>query len=433
MLNLNSFRNATPEKQAEVLATIKASTDEESAKLLYNWSFWGRENQQQPASFRNGQKQIWMMSAGRGFGKTRTGAETTRDKVEHQGVKRLSLIAATAADARDVMVEGESGIMSVAPPYFRPKYEPSKRRVTWPNGAVATLFSADEPDRLRGPQSEFGWCDEIAQWRYPETWDNFLLGLRLGSQPQACVTTTAKRTKLYKALLVDPTCIVTGGSTYDNAQNLPPQFLSRIIERYKGTTLGRQEIHSELIEDVEGALFKRADIDKWRVIRHPALVRIVTAIDPATTSEDDSDDTGIVAAGIDENGHGYILDDSTLKATPGEWAKRAIGVHARLRGDRLIGEANNGGDLIEYTLRTIDSQIPYKKVTASKGKIPRAEPVAALYEQGKVHHVGNFAMLEDEMTGWTLGQKSPNRMDALVWALTELMLAQTGVSVLFEG
>jgi phage terminase large subunit-like protein len=331
------------------------------------------------------------------------------------------------------MVEGESGLLAISPPWFRPHYEPSKRRLTWPNGAIATTYSADEPDRLRGPQHDLGWCDELATWRYPDAWDQFLFGLRLGKNPQCVVTSTPKRVKLIRELFKDPTCVITGGSTYDNIQNLARPFIERIVKRYEGTTLGRQELHAHLLEDVEGAMWKREQIETFRIPKAPDLVRIVVAIDPAVTSSEDSDETGIVVAGIGADGHGYVLADESLRATPLGWASRAVTSYLANKADRIIGEANNGGDLIEQTIRTVNDRVSYTKVTASRGKQTRAEPVAALYEQGRVHHVGQFAYLEDEMCSWVPGDASPNRMDALVWALTELMVKEQDRMVVYPG
>lgn len=410
---------------------LSTFTEDQLAQFTYDWHSWARPNQLPPDDFQTGKKTKWLFSAGRGAGKTRSGAEWLREQHEQKGYDRTTIVAATAGDARDIMVEGESGILAVCPAWFRPVYEPSKMRLTWPNGSRTTIRSADEPDRFRGIQSTKVWTDEVASWRYPESWDMLMFGLRLGNLPQVVITTTAKRTKLYKQLLKDPSCVVTRGSTYENRQNLAQAFFTEIVSRYEGTTLGRQELHSELIEDVDGAIWKRQDIEKNRVEKAPPLVRVVIPIDPATTSNEGSDETGIIPVGIDENGHGYVLDDQTIKASPQTWASVAIAAYNQWKADRVIGEDNNGGDLIEYTLRTIDRNIPYRKVHASRGKIARAEPIAALYEQGKVHHVGTHAMLEDEMCTWTLGDRSPNRIDSLVWGLSYLMLKGQGAELAF--
>ncbi|ADU50161.1 hypothetical protein Tmar_0036 [Thermaerobacter marianensis DSM 12885] len=397
-------------------------SDEEAEALLYDWRFWARPKQLPP----EGPWRIWLILAGRGFGKTRTGAEWVREQVERHGRRRIAIVGRTAADVRDVMVEGESGILSISPPWFRPVYEPSKRRLTWPNGAIATLYSADEPDLLRGPQHDAAWADELAAWRRPEAWDNLMFGLRLGPDPRVVVTTTPRPVKLIRDLLNDPTCVVTRGSTYENAANLAPAFLEQIISRYEGTRLGRQELYGEVLDDVPGALWQRKRIDELRVREAPELVRVVVAIDPAVTSEEGSDETGIVVAGRGVDGDAYVLADRSCRMSPDGWARRAVKAYYDFDGDRIVGEVNNGGDLVETVIRTVDPKVPYKAVRASRGKAVRAEPVAALYEQGKVHHVGTFDHLEDQLCQITpdgyQGAGSPDRADALVWALTELML-----------
>lgn len=397
----------------------KSLTDTDIDNLAYNWDLWGRPEQLEPEGL---YWFIWLVMAGRGFGKTRTGSEFIRKNVETGLYKRIGLIARTGADNRDIQVEGESGIMAVSSPEFMPKYEPSKRRVIWPNGAMATTYSAEEPDLLRGPQHDLIWADEAASWKYPETWDMAMFGLRLGHRPKAIVTTTPRPRRIIRELLNSKTTVVTKGSTYDNVSNLPPSFFEKIIAKYEGTRLGKQEIYAELLEDTPGALWTRAIIDNSRVRNIPDLVRIITAIDPATTSGDASDKTGIVTAGKAIDGHFYVLSDDTLKDTPKQWAQKAINIYKDLKADLIVGETNNGGDLIETVLRTIDINIPYKKIHASRGKITRAEPISSLYEQGKVHHVGKFDDMEDEMCTYTAEtSESPNRMDALVWAITELM------------
>jgi len=397
-------------------------SDEEAEALLYDWRFWARPKQLPP----EGQWRVWLILAGRGFGKTRTGAEWVREQVERHGRRRIAIVGRTAADVRDVMVEGESGILSISPPWFRPVYEPSKRRLTWPNGAIATLYSADEPDLLRGPQHDAAWADELAAWRRPEAWDNLMFGLRLGPDPRVVVTTTPRPVKLIRDLLKDPTTVVTRGSTYENAANLAPAFLEQIISRYEGTRLGRQELYGEVLDDVPGALWQRKRIDELRVSEAPELVRVVVAIDPAVTNEEGSDETGIVVAGRGVDGHAYVLADKSCRMSPDGWARRAVKAFYDHEADRIIGEVNNGGDLVETVIRTVDPKVPYKAVRASRGKSVRAEPVAALYEQGKVHHVGTFDHLEDQLCQITpdgyQGSGSPDRADALVWALTELML-----------
>ncbi len=333
---------------------------------------------------------------------------------------RGALVAPTEADAREVLVEGESGILTIAPEDFMPEFEPSKRRLSFPNGSSARLFSADQPNRLRGPQHHWAICDEIAVWQYPQAFDMLLLGLRLGKNPRAAIATTPRPIPLIKRLLADVTVSVTRGSTYDNRGNLAPAFFDGIISRYAGTRIGRQEIDGEVLDDSAGGLFHRGLIEAARVSKLRRLRRIVVAIDPAVTANADSDETGIVVAGIGGDGHGYVLEDASLKASPDAWARTAVEAYHRWQADRLVAEVNNGGDLVEYTVRTVDPNVPLTQVRASRGKIARAEPVAALYEQGKIHHVGRFDSLEDQMVEWT--HRSPDRVDALVWAISELML-----------
>lgn len=361
--------------------------------------------------------------AGRGFGKTRTGAEWIRSRVETDKFGRLALVGATAADVRDIMVEGESGILAVSPPWFRPTYEPSKRRLTWPNGAMATTFSAEEPDRLRGPQHELLWADELGVWKYPEAWHMALLGLRVGPHPQAVVTTTPKPIKILLDLVGSKRCVVTGGSTYENADNLAPSFLEQIVSQYEGTTIGQQEIYAQLLKELPGALWRRDQIAGLRLRIAPELARIVVAVDPAVTSTEESSETGIIVAGLGIDRQGYVLADLSCRKSPDGWARVAVEAYRRWQADRVVAEVNNGGDLVETVVRTVDAQVSYKSVHASRGKRVRAEPVAALYEQKRIHHVGNFEALEDQMCMFTPNSStSPDRLDALVWAMTELML-----------
>jgi len=362
----------------------------------------------------------WLVMAGRGFGKTRTGAEMVRRWVRDYPL--VNLIGATADDVRDIMVEGESGILAICPPGERPEYRPSKRRLDWPNGARSLLFTADEPERLRGKQHMKLWADELAAWRYPEAWDQAMFGLRLGDNPQAVITTTPKPVKAVRDLLKDAHTVTYTGTTYENRANLAEAFYNAIITKYEGTRLGRQELLAEILDDVPGALWKRDRIDDLRVTDLPNMTRIVVAIDPAVSTTDESSETGIVVAGVGKDGHGYVLDDLTVKASPHEWATRAVNAYHDYQADRIVAEVNNGGDMVEHTVRTVDRRVSFKQVRASRGKLTRAEPVAALYEQGKVHHLGVLSQLEDQMCSWVPGDTSPDRMDALVWALTELML-----------
>jgi predicted phage terminase large subunit-like protein len=394
-----------------------------------SWAAVARPNQLPPLG---DWWQIWLLLAGRGFGKTRTLAEWVCEQAASGQASRIALVAATAADARDVLVEGESGILAVAPPWCRPIYEPSKRRLTWPNGAIATTFSAEEPDRLRGPQHDAAVCDELGSWSRPETWDMLQFGLRLGRNPRCLVATTPRPTKLIRELLARESrdVVVTRGSTYENRPNLAPGFFEQVIRKYEGTRLGRQELNAELLEDTPGALWSHGIIDAARQAAAPHLVRIVVAIDPAATSGEDADETGIVVVGIDNQGHGYVLADASGKYQPIEWAQTAIAAYRAHRADRIVAETNNGGEMVAATLRMVDPNVPFTAVHASRGKVTRAEPVSALYEQGRMHHVGTFPQLEDQMTNFTAdfdrnaAGYSPDRVDALVWAVTDLMLAE---------
>jgi len=396
--------------------------------LRYCWEAWARPNQMLPSSIGNpraldGDWTVWFLDMGRGSGKTRAGGETVRKWVKD--FKYVNLVGATADDARDIMIEGESGLLSICPPYERPLYMPSKRQLLWPNGAVSLIFTADEPERLRGKQHMKVWADEVGSWRYSESWDQLMFGLRLGPAPQVVLTGTPRPTKLIKEILNDPTTIITHGTTYDNRSNLAPEFFNRIIKKYEGTRLGRQELNAELLLDNPEALWSHEEIEASRVTVAPDFVRVVVAVDPAVTSEEGSDSAGIVVVGVDGRSpeHFYVLEDATLHDTPHKWCTRAIRCFNTHNADRIVAEVNNGGDLVEALLRTIDENISYRAVHATRGKIIRAEPVAALYEQGRVHHVGSFPELEDEMCEYVpglAGQKSPNRMDALVWGVTEL-------------
>jgi phage terminase large subunit-like protein len=329
------------------------------------------------------------------------------------------------------MIEGESGIMAICPGGERPVYKKSERKLAWPNGCQSLVFTADEPERLRGKQHEKLWADELGAWRYPESWDQAQLGLRLGRSPQAVVTTTPRPTPLVKELLRHPSAIVTGGATYENRDNLADPFFATIIRKYEGTRLGRQELDAELLDDNPGALWQRAQIDAARRPKPPAYKRIVVGVDPAVTSRPDSDETGIVCAALGTDDDFYVLSDVSLIASPDVWARAAVKCYHDNKADRLIAETNNGGEMVELTIRTVDRNISYQPVTASRGKMIRAEPIAALYEQGRVHHVGFFPMLEDQMCDFDplTSPFSPDRMDALVWALTALS-DSTGTAIL---
>lgn len=406
-----------PEIKAQILSEF---TPEQKAILQYVWKIHARPKQLPPP----GNWFCWLIRSGRGFGKTRTGAEQVIQWAKTEPENPIALIGQTKADVRDTMIEiGASGILRCSPPWFMPRYEPSKRRVVWPNGAIAIIYSGDEPGQLRGPQHGKAWVDELAKFKYPlETWDNLELGLRLGDNPQVVVTTTPRPIPIIRQLILDPDTVDVVGSSYENSSNLSERYVSRIIKRYENTRLGRQEIHGAILDDVPGALWTGAIIEALRVNEFPELIRIVVAIDPATSNNDASSETGIVVAGLGANGHGYVLDDVSISDTPAKWAKQAISAYNRHKADRIIAESNQGGDMVEHTIRTEYENAPVSQIRATDSKRTRAEPVSALYEQGKIHHVGMFSDLEDQMTQWVPGEKSPDRMDALVWAFTELML-----------
>lgn len=370
------------------------------------------------------------MMAGRGSGKTRSGAEWVRQIKEHTSL--IALVGATLEDVRDIMIEGPAGILATAPPGDFPQYEPAKRRLVWRNGATAYIYSAQRPDRLRGPQHEAAWVDELASFAYPDdTWSNLQFGMRLGRHPRSLITTTPRPIKLIRELLKDPLTRLSRTSSYANRAHLAPAFISQIIKRYEGTRLGRQEIYAEVLDDVPGALWSHAGIerDRWRFgDRLPQFKRIVVAIDPAMTSGEESDETGIIVAACDWNGHGYVLADVSGHYQPIEWARAAIAQYQECKADRIVAEVNAGGEMVEHTIRMVDERVAYTPVTASRGKAIRAEPVSALYEQHRIHHVGSFPALEDEMCNFTIDFDrdrmgySPDRVDALVWALSDLLV-----------
>lgn len=400
----------------------------EAERLLNEWRFWSRPKQQMPALEQDWS--YWLILAGRGFGKTRTGAETIRSLVASGKFGRIALVGQDPGDVRDVMIEGPAGILAVSPAGERPKYEPSKRRLTWPNGAIASVFSGENPDALRGPQHDLAWIDELCAFsRVDDTWANLKLGLRLrgrdGTSPRAIITTTPRPLDVLKEIIRDPATVLTQGSTYENRSNLDPRFFSTIVKAYEGTRRGRQELDAEIIDEVEGAMWTLKMLDDARVSNVPTLERIVVAIDPAATSTTKSDETGIIVAGLGDDGCVYIIDDISGVMRPRGWAARAVEAYEVRKADCIVAEDNNGGEMVEETVLTVDPNVNVRRVHASKGKRARAEPVAALYEKGLVKHVGRFEKLEKQMTSYVglAGDKSPDRLDALVWAVHELMLS----------
>ena len=399
----------------------------QARELLQDWRLWAREDQLPPEPFnwRN-----WLLLGGRGAGKTRSGAEWIKAKalgLWGTAAQRIAIIGPSLLEARLVMIEGPSGLLAVHGDDERPDYEPSKRLITWPNGSVAQIFSADEPETLRGPQFEACWCDELGKWKYAdEAWTMLQFALRLGDHPQCVITTTPRAMTLLKKIMSDEATVISRATTFANVGNLAPAFMRDIEARYGGTRLGRQELMGELIEDDPEALFKRDLIEAQRVKLAPPLRRIVVAVDPPAGFGKKSNACGIVVAGIGADGNAYILEDATLRGLrPAQWAKRAVKLYQDWKADRIVAEVNQGGAMVEQVLREVSAEVSFKSVHASRGKSARAEPVAALYEQGRIFHVGAFPELEDEMcSAIRSGIHSPDRLDALVWAVTELLLTK---------
>lgn len=425
---------STEEERAAYVASL---SDRELAVLQYDWrGFWARPKQLAPP----GDWLTWLLEAGRGFGKTRTGAEWAHERAMAEPERWLAFVARTPADARDYMIEGPGGVVRNARPDERPNYEPSKRRLTWPNGSWATIFSDEEPDQLRGYSGDTAWIDEFAKFKHPqETWDNLQFGMREASadRPRILVTTTPRPLKVLKAIAKSRDTVVVKGSSYDNRANLDAGWFDRTIAKYEGTRLGRQEIHAEVLDDVPGALWSLRAIDESRVDEKreklPDMQRVVVGVDPAT-ADPESDapglaETGIVVAGLGVDGKGYVLADLSARLSPEGWARRAVAGVDRFDGDAVVAETNQGGAMVAATIRAVRARTKVIEVRASRGKVVRAEPIAALYEQGRVRHVGTHSELEDQMTAFTPfgieGRTTADRVDALVWALTELFPRMT--------
>lgn len=371
---------------------------------------------------------VFLALAGRGWGKSRCGAEWVNEQAKNDPNARIALVGRTVDDVRGTMVLGESGIMACSPPWFRPVYVPSKRIVRWPNGAQAATYSADKPDQLAGPQHTKAWCDEAALWRYSAAWDQLMFGLRLGAHPQVMATTTPRATPWLRALVKDPSTVIRRGSTYDNAANLAPSFLAEIRRKYEGTRLGRQELRAELLDDVEGALWTLRQLDALRLDPLdglPAMRNVVVSVDPSESANKGSAEAGIVVCGMGEDGYGYALADRSGKMLPTQWARRAVNAFYAYDASEIVAEMNAGGEMVKTTIASIDPDIPVRGVYASKSKKARAEPVSALYEQKKVRHVSGLVKLESQMVEWdpALG-KSPDRIDALVHGMTRLFFGR---------
>ncbi len=404
-------------------AILAELSESDLRQLEWEWRFWARKNQIAP----DGNWRTWLALAGRGFGKTEAGAQWVRERVK-AGARSIALVAETQKDLEEVMV---ARLVKISPPDEMPTVRYKPVRITWPNGATALGYNGTEPNQLRGPEFDTAWVDELAKYRYArETWDMLQFTMRAGNDPRVFVTTTPRPIPVLREIIKDPDTVITRGSTFDNAANLPKSFLDRLTVRYKGTRLGRQELNAEMLDDLPGALWTREMFDSQRKAMLPEMRRIVVAVDPSgTRGESDSGDSiGIVVAGIGIDGRGYVLADRTCKLSPDGWAKRAVGAYHEFKADRIVAERNFGGAMVEAVIRTADKSVSYKEVTASRGKVARAEPIAALYEQGRVSHAPDLEELEDQMcqigSSGYIGEGSPDRADALVWALTELMMVR---------
>lgn len=398
-------------------------SQKEAEEILYDWKTWARPKQLPPP----GDWLTWLILTGRAWGKTRTAAEWVIDNAR-KGAKHIALIGQTVPDVRDTMIKiGPSSILKISHPSFRPEYTPSIRMLEWPNGTVATTYSGDKPDQVRGPSHDIVWIDELAKFQYPQDiWDNLMFGLRESEDMRILITTTPRPIKTIKDIKAMSSTITVRGSTYENKDNLPKKYFEQVIAPYVGTRLGQQEIEGKILDDNPNALWTRKMIEDSRVNKHPNLIRVVIGVDPEASDTETSAETGIIAAGVDDKGHGYILDDKTIRGSPDTWGNAVVTAYYKNKADRTVAEINQGGDMVEYVIHTIDENVAYKGVHAAKAKHIRAEPVAALYEQDRIHHVGNFADLESQLCEWVPGDVSPDRLDALVWAITELMLAGEG-------
>lgn len=401
---------------------IAALSDDDAVSASEDWFLQARREQMPPGWLWT----FWLIMAGRGFGKTWGGAHWLINEITEGNGTHSGIIAATAEDLRRYCIEGPSGIMSLAPSWFYPEYQPSKTQIVWPDGSVTLLFTSEKPERLRGPNLDKVWCDELASWKkLDETWNMLQFCLRRGENPQALITTTPRPKKVIRELVSrkDSNVAITVGPMHDNAANLSPDFIKTVEAQFKGTKLERQEIYGDLLDEFEGALWNYTLLDQTRVKEAPHFLRKGVGVDPAISSAEGADLTGIISGGLSINKEGFVTGDYSLRASPETWARKAVGVYHQTSADFLVAEKNQGGEMVEATIKAVDESVNVILVHASKGKITRAEPIAAYYEQSRCHHVGTFPDLEDEMCMFLPGElkKSPDRTDALVWLMSQLM------------
>lgn len=426
-----------PARREAALAAFCSLSPDEAYQLAHDWQFHARDDQLPPLHAASGKAwRTWLLLGGRGSGKTRAGAEWVRAVAlglwsGEPRAARIALVGPNQAHVRAVMIEGVSGLMSVHPPKQRPSLEISKAQLVWPNGAIAQFFSAEDPEGLRGPQFDAAWCDELGRWkRGAKAWDMLQFGLRLGPLPRQAVTTTPRATQLLKRIMADEATAITRARTIDNAGNLAPAFIVEVTRMYAGTALGRQELDGEVVTERPDSLWQRKWLVEARTRIAPEMSRIVVAVDPPVTATDNADTCGIVVAGLGPDNRAYVLADRSLQGRdPATWARAVIAAYRDFNADRIVAEVNQGGDLVVNVIRQVDANAPVKKLHASRGKFARAEPISALYSEGRVVHVGEFPALENQMCdfgpeGLSEG-RSPDRVDALVWALTELMITTT--------
>jgi phage terminase large subunit-like protein len=440
LAKLSKLESLAFESGQDLRSCLQSLSDDDAEEILYDWRLNARPNQLLPgtpgAAVDRSDWLIWLPLAGRGWGKTRVGAETVREWAEDP-TERIMLIGATTADVRDTMIEGPSGLLACYPSGRKPIWEPTRHRIQFPSGAIGITRSADEPERLRGPQFRRFWFDELAASRYArQAWDQLMFGFRQpGRRIQGLVTTTPKPISTLKEIIADPDTVVTRGSSDENILNLNQIYIRKVLDPYRGTRLGRQEIEAELLEDTPGALWTRTVIDQsrilWESIKWDRIVRIVVAVDPAVTAKENSDETGIVVVALLQSRHALMIEDGSGRMTAGQWAHKAVTLYRKWKADCIVAETNQGGDLVEAVLRNVDANIAYKGVHAKRGKFLRAEPVSSLYEQGRIHHAGNFRDLEDQMVSWTPqgDEDSPDRLDALVYGITELLVDNSIIQI----